>query len=137
MPRPLDNRLFDPKKPVVVRRAFTGSGRHYQPGDDFPWQRLAVDRRRVSLLFESGVLDHPTPETWPEYTPEEEPASGTLDTVPAPVTEVAEKQTFFERDELDDIDSMTELRRIADKVGAPYKVSKIDQRAAIRIARMG
>jgi len=33
---------------------------------------------------------------------------------------------------LEEIDDMKELRRIADKIGAPYKVSKADQRKAIQ-----
>jgi len=33
---------------------------------------------------------------------------------------------------LEEIDDMKELRRIADTLGAPYKVSKADQRKAIR-----
>jgi hypothetical protein len=35
-------------------------------------------------------------------------------------------------DDLDAIDDMKELRLIADAEGAPYKVSKTDQRQAIR-----
>jgi uncharacterized protein YjhX (UPF0386 family) len=40
-------------------------------------------------------------------------------------------------DDLDAIDDMKELRAIADAEGAPYKVSKKDQRQAIRDNRAG
>lgn len=43
-----------------------------------------------------------------------------------------EPVVITESDNLDEIDDMKELRRIADEIGAPYKVSKADQRQAIR-----
>jgi hypothetical protein len=41
------------------------------------------------------------------------------------------------KDDLDQIDSMKDLRQLADEIGAPYKLSKAEQRQAIREARKG
>jgi hypothetical protein len=77
-------------------------------------------------MFDAGKLAHKTEDTperiKEEYTPksiEEE-------------FEDAEILSIASGDDLDAIDDMKELRRIADGIGAPYKVSKKDQREAIR-----
>lgn len=128
MPRPFEDRKFNPGDPVVVRRAFTGSGRHYAPGDAFPWQKLAVQQSRVRRLFDAGYLRH-------ESSCQEAPTGFTTATVGAtpPAPDPVEPGAFS--DDLDEIETMPELRTIADAVGAPYKVSKVDQREAIREAR--
>lgn len=127
MPRPFEDRKFNPADPVVVRRAFTGSGRHYAPGDAFPWKKLAVQQSRVRRLFEAGYLRHESSSlsASPDFTTA---AGGATPSAPDP-----EPRAFS--DDLDEIETMPELRAIADAVGAPYKVSKVDQREAIRDAR--
>lgn len=125
MARRLVERNFDPKLAVVARRSFNASGRHYGPGDTFDWRHLAVDQRRVRQMFDSGFLRH-----FEEEVDVPSPAPVAPKPVIEPVFEpvVADEQG----DELDAIDDMKELRAIADAEGAPYKVSKADQREAIR-----
>jgi hypothetical protein len=122
----LIEREFDPARPVYARKYFTAAGRKYVPGDLFDWSRLAVSQRRALQMFDAGKLAHKTEDTperiKEEYTPksiEEE-------------FEDAEILSIASGDDLDAIDDMKELRRIADGIGAPYKVSKKDQREAIR-----
>jgi hypothetical protein len=129
----LIDRSFQPNEPVVARRFFVAAGRHYTPGDVFDWKRLAVDARRVRLLFEAGKLMHPEGEVVPE--PE-------VVLTPAPAIEqevqdedilavAAETPADTEDDGLDDL-NMKELREIADAEGAPFRVSREAQRDAIR-----
>lgn len=125
MPRPTELEPFNPSKPVLVRRPFIGSGRHYSPGEVFDWKRLSVDQRRVRLLFESGKLMHEAPM-------EVRSPTGPASTPQAPVADAPQLPV---PDDLEAIDDIKELRRIADEIGAPYKVSKADQRQAIREAR--
>ena len=106
----LTERVFNPGEPVYARRAITANGHKFNPGDVFDWRKMAVNQRRVRQLFDDGKLMHARVE---------------------PVT-VVEPVAVAEQDDLDLIDDMKELRRIADEIGAPYKVSKADQRQAIR-----
>lgn len=118
-------RVFNPKRKVVARRPFSAAGHRYTPGMEFPWKQLAVDTRRVTQMFDQGFLRHEQAQEEAERffpkKPEPQPA-------PRPVFE----QDAPVGDDLDAVDSMTELRAIASAEGAPYKVSKADQRAAIR-----
>ena len=129
----LIERVFDPAKPLIVRRFFAGAGRHWNPGDHFPWRQLAVNARRVRLMFEAGKLMHPEASedalievgAVGAITPAPSIAQGMQDedihhVAVAPVT-----------DELDDL-GMKELRAIAEAEGAPTRVSRADQRQAIR-----
>lgn len=140
-------RVFDPNRPLIVRRFFAGAGRHWNPGDEFPWRRLAVDLRRVRLLFEAGKLMHPDeslsktpdlvglqaadqsaytqiPSIAQEIQDEDiHHAAVTAGEQPAPVEQAT--------DELDDL-GMKELRAIAEAEGAPTRVSREAQREAIR-----
>lgn len=125
----LIERKFDPARPTYARKYFTAAGRKFVPGDAFDWKKLAVAQRRVLQMFDAGKLTHKdeefTPERIePEYTPERKP-----------IEEEFEDQTILSvasGDDLDTIDDMKELRTIADGIGAPYKVSKKDQREVIR-----
>jgi hypothetical protein len=105
----------------VVRRPFIGAGRHYSPGDEFNWRQLAISQRKAQLLYDAGKLMHPD-QGAPAST---SPPAKTVATEVGPVQ-------VRKPDELDDINDMTALRDIARAEGAPIKVSKVDQRQAIR-----
>ena len=110
---------FNPSLPVVARKAFSANGRRYAPGDKFDWEHAAVDKRRVGMMFAVGKVMHPE-----AAAPEPEQALSDLD----------ESNEYWEKPDtynLEEIGDMNELRRIADEIGAPYKVSKADQRKAI------
>jgi len=129
----LIERKFDPARPTYARKYFTAAGRKFVPGDAFDWQKMAVAQRRAMQMFDAGKLAHKDDEVAPErikqeYTPERKPeALESLDYYDAPL--------INDEDDLDTIDDLKELRRIADEIGAPYKVSKKDQREAIRAYR--
>ena len=110
---------FNPSLPVVARKEFSANGRRYAPGDKFDWERAAVDKRRVGQMFAAGKLKHSEP------TPQE-----------TALNDLADASQYWDADpehyNLDEIDDMKELRRIADEIGAPYKVSKAEQRKAIQ-----
>lgn len=111
----IPERKFDPSRPVFARKFFIANGRKFTPGAELDWRKLGVAQRRVQQMFEAGKLGHEGVALEPKVDVEQpELFSG----------EVV--------DELDAIDDMKELRRIADEIGAPYKVSKKDQREAIR-----
>ena len=112
---------FQRDTPVFVFRSFIAHGRRWNRGDDFPWQALGIPDHKVAILFRTGRLKHRTGET--------QPAPVSVEPAPQPVMPPPVG------DDLDQIDDMKELRRIADDIGAPYKVSKADQRQAIREAR--
>ena len=121
----LIERKFDPARPVYARKYFIASGRKYVPGDAFDWKAAMVTPRRAQQMFDAGKLTHKDKEPIPEAPKQAEVtvkdnALESLDYYDAP------------SDDLDAIDDMKELRRIADEIGAPYKVSKADQRQAIR-----
>ena len=141
----LIDRSFNPNVPVYVRRFFVASGRHWNPGDLFDWQRLSVAQRRVKQLFDNGKLMHldempasdlaglqaresagaakvaraPAPAGEPEMPPNE----------PETVAASAEKYEIV--DDLTDLD-MKSLRAIAAEEDAPTRVSREAQREAIR-----
>lgn len=104
------DREFKPSLPVYCRRPFIANGRHYKPGDVMDWRKLSIAQRKIVLMFGAGMLEH-------------------RKDAPEPV--IAEPEPTI-TDELDLIDDLKELRAIADAEGAPYKVSKADQRQAIR-----
>ena len=127
----IPERKFDPARPVFARKYFTANGHRYEPGMRFPWASTGVSQRRAMQMFEAGTLTH---------SADDKP---TVDATPEPV-EIAvednplESLDYYdepEADDLDAIDDMKELRAIADEIGAPYKVSKVDQRQAIRDKR--
>lgn len=112
----IPERKFDPARPVYARKYFIAAGRKFAPGDLFDWRAAMVTPRRALQLFDAGKLTH---------------NGVTVDDKIEAVTPPVEQEITVE-DNLDAIEDMKELRRIADEIGAPYKVSKADQRQAIR-----
>lgn len=112
-------KVFNPSLPLVARRAFSANGRRYAPGDKFYWEKAAISRRRVGQMFNVGKVMHP------EGAAEDKA-----------LNDLADANEYWEPTpdtyNLEEIDDMKELRRIADELGAPYKVSKADQREAIQ-----
>jgi hypothetical protein len=137
MPRPLTQEVFDATKPVIARKKFIANGRHYKPGDEFDWRRQAVDQRRVVQMFTMGMLRHKglneelidAPKA-PLKSKSSPPPSSSVSADIPPASGGEDAPT--DSDELDGIDNMIELREIAKAEGAPLKVSKVDQRQAIR-----
>ena len=123
----LIERKFDPARPTYARKYFTAAGRKFVPNDLFDWQKLAVSQRRAMQMFDAGKLTHKDKEPAPKD-------KALQDFVEAGQYWDADEAAS---DELDAIDDLKELRRIADEIGAPYKVSKADQRKAIRDNRKG
>ena len=136
----IPERKFDPSKPVYARKAFTANGNKIAGGQQFDWKKLAVAQRRVLQMFEAGYLYHA--DSKPVNVTVEDKTTVKLAPEPVDVTfkdkieELADMGQEWDAepvgDELDAIDDMKELRAIADAEGAPYKVSKKDQRQAIR-----
>ena len=139
----LIDRSFDPNRPVKVRRFFVAAGRHWQPGRLFPWKNMALAQRRVKLLFDAGKLMHPDIDEVVEDAPIVAPE-------PTIAQEVQDEDTHHDAvsadrepaaapeetgDELDTL-TMPELREIADREGAPTRVSRAAQREAIREHRL-
>jgi hypothetical protein len=128
----IPERKFDPALPVFARKFFIANGHRYEPGMRFPWASTGVSQRRAMQMFEAGKLTHddkmavePAPE------PVEVIVEDKLDEL-AEMGQEWDAEPVSEPDDLDAIDDMKELRAIADSIGAPYKVSKADQRQAIR-----
>jgi len=121
----LIERKFDPAQSVIARKYFTANGRKYAPGALFDWRKDAISQRRVAQMFDAGKLIHND-----KFTPERIKPEVTPERIDNPL----ESLDYYtaETDDLDAIDDMKELRAIADLEGAPYKVSKADQRQAIR-----
>ena len=112
-------REFDASKPTYARRKFVANGRRFAPNDLFDWRKMAVSPRRAKQMFDAGWIKH------------DESVEITVESNKPPA-KALEPVVITESDNLDEIDDMKELRRIADEIGAPYKVSKADQRQAIR-----
>ena len=90
---------------------------------------MGIAQRRVMQMFDAGKLMHEfitTTKNTPEPVVEEVEISVDDN------SKEYEPELINEEYDLDAIDDMKELRAIADKIGAPYKVSKKDQREAIR-----
>lgn len=130
----IPERKFDPARPVVARKYFTANGRKYVPGAQLDWRSASISQRRVMQMFDAGKLKHDD-----EVIVEDKKV---VESAPEPVEFTVEDKLPDQGDhwhyvdepddDLDRIDDMKELRRIADEIGAPYKVSKADQRQAIR-----
>ena len=133
-------RKFDPTRKLFVRKYFISNGHRYAPGMEFDWQRLSIAQRRVVQMFEAGKLTHKDGDAEPQEEPKEKALNDLAD---AGQYWEADDKAFEDQgvlavasvDHLDEIDDMKELRAIADAEGAPYKVSKVDQRQAIREKR--
>jgi len=119
----LVEREFDPARPVYARKYFIAAGRKYVPGDAFDWKAAMVTPRRAQQMFDAGKLTHKDEEVTPEPERKPDPLES-LNYYDAPI--------INDEYDLEAIDDMKKLREIADSIGAPYKVSKADQRQAIR-----
>lgn len=117
----IPERKFDPARPVLARKYFIANGHKFIPGAELDWRKMGIAQRRVMQMFDAGKITH-NDKIMVEVTPE--PVEITVEDNPL------ESLDYY--DELEIIDDMKELRRIADEIGAPYKVSKADQRQAIR-----
>lgn len=53
--------MFNPSRPVRVRRAFEAGGRKYARGDAFDWRALKVSEHRAKAMFGAGYLGHEVP----------------------------------------------------------------------------
>lgn len=121
-------RTLDVTKPLVARRRFVASGRRFNPGEPFPWKDLGVSTRQVGLLFNTGNVVHPTVITAPA-TP-----------APTIAVEMQDADTHHvavttNDDGLDGL-NLKDLRQIAVDEGAPTRVSRDEQREAIRAHRV-
>lgn len=133
----IPERKFDPAQPVFARKYFIANGRKYVPGMAFPWRKDAIAQRRVAQMFDAGKLTH-NDNMMVKVTPE--PVGFTVEDKYSPevINEEYNPEAIpneaweYWSDDLDNIEDMKELRAIADSIGAPYKVSKVDQRQAIR-----
>lgn len=117
----LQQQSFQTETPVYVKRAFTANARKFERGQEFPWKELGITPEKVNQLFRVGKVHHRVVTKPAKVRP------APVTAAPEPVAQVG--------DDLDAIDDMKQLRAIADEIGAPYKVSKADQRQAIREAR--
>ena len=72
---------FTPRGPFVVARPFRWGGRDYVPGEDFETRRLAINQRRLQLLYDAKSID-----VKGDYLPNDEKAETTP--VAAPVNPV-------------------------------------------------
>lgn len=48
---------FTPRGPFIVARPFRWEGRDYKPGEDFEAKRMAVNQRRLQLLYDAKNID--------------------------------------------------------------------------------
>lgn len=133
-------RTLDVTKPLVARRKFVASGRRFAPGQPFPWQDMGLTPRQVGLLFNTGHVIHPVeaaPVVTPEPTIEMEMQDEDAHHV-AVTSAAADEQPAapVEGDGLDGL-NLKELRQIAADEGAPTRVSRDEQREAIREHRRG
>jgi hypothetical protein len=132
----MPERTFNPTRPVIARRFFVAAGRHYNPGDLFEWQRLAVDRRRVRLMFDAGKLEHPESEPSIETEMRDEDIHHVAVTAaPADAIPADEPSSVESPDDGLDGLTMPELREIAAREDAPTRVSRASQVLAIRETR--
>ena len=130
MARLIADRVFNPKQPLLVRRAFSAAGRTFQQGDSFDWTRLAISTRRVSLMFEAGQLYH--------ADDSEAVAEAVVEVVVTQEETPAVEQTPPPADNSDlEVDSLVVLQAIAQREGAALKSTKAAQRQAIIDKRQG
>jgi hypothetical protein len=149
----IPDRSFNPSVPVYVRRFFVASGRHWEVGTLFDWRRLAVNQRRVRQLFDVGKLMHLDDMPAPDYEGLQAREAAAYLKPAAPIAQEARDDDIqhvavtapaaddgnpaSEQEPIDDLDglNMAELRAIADAENAPTRVSRAEQREAIRQTR--
>ncbi len=145
-------RVFDPARPVFVRRFLVAAGRHLNPGEKFLWGQWAVNERRVRQLFDAGKLTHDAPQRADLAGLQARESVASIPLTPAPTIEQegqdddlhhvavttpaadAQSAPTVENDGLDEL-TMAELRQIAAEENAPLRASKSAQRDAIRETR--
>lgn len=110
-------REFSKGKTAYARKKFTANGHEFLPGQEFPWRRMAVTVRKAKAMFDAGLLMHKGGEVVQPMA---------VDTTDAVAVGAVGGY------DLDAIDDMGDLRKIADEIGAPYKRSKDEQREVIR-----
>jgi hypothetical protein len=132
MARLIADKVFNPKQPLLVRRAFSAAGRTFQQGDSFDWTRLAISTRRVSLMFEAGQLYH-ADDAKKVVTETVVTETVVTETV---VTETEQTPPPADNSDLD-VDSLVVLQAIAQREGATLKSTKAAQRQAIIDKRQG
>lgn len=131
-------RTLDVTKPLVARRKFVASGRRFAPGQPFPWKDLGLTLRQVGLLFNTGNVIHPVeaaPVLTPEPTIEMEVQDEDAHHVAVTSATAEQPAAPVEGDGLDGL-NLKELRQIAADEGAPTRVSRDEQREAIRAHRL-
>lgn len=134
MTRRMVDRNFDPKKQLLVRRAFSAAGRTFQAGDDFNWKRLAINMRRVKQMFDAGHLMH----TDEDLVSDDDKETESVDNAQADVQNQTDQQgdggdpLTATPDNSDlDVDSLVVLQAIATREGAALKSTKAAQRQSI------
>lgn len=148
----IPDRSFNPAVPVYVRRFFVAAGRHWEVGALFDWRRLAVDQRRVRQLFDVGKLMHLDDTPAPDYEGLQARESAAYVKPAAPIAQEVQDEDIQhiaatssaddgdaapaepEQEPIDDLDGLDlkALRVIAAAENAPTRVSRADQREAIR-----
>ena len=137
----LINQKFDPSLPVFARKYFIANGHRYEPGMSLPWRNIGVSQRRIVQMFEAGKITHNDniavkgtvkPEAIIEKDKALEALTEASEYWDADDADFEDQDILSNTDDLDAIDDMKELRRIADELGVGYKVSKVDQRQVIR-----
>ena len=53
-----EEEILDLSKTLYCRKAFKGAGRTFLPGQVVDWKKLAMDTRRVRMMFEQRWLTH-------------------------------------------------------------------------------
>lgn len=125
---------FNDTKPLIVRREFSVNGKFYEKGSIFDWKKRAIARRKVQQLYDIRKVIHEDSKTFPQKTTGVQKYVNALD-VKHDMSKIDAVIFPSKQDDLDSVESMPELRKLADEAGAEYKVSKVQQREAIRIAR--
>ena len=126
MARLIVKRVFNPKEPILARRAFSAAGRTFQPGDVFNWSRLSVSPRRVRQMYDAGMLMHSDEPVAEETVVETETVVAT-EIPPAPPADNSDL----------DVESLVVLQAIAKREGAAFKSTKAAQRQSIIEKRQG
>ena len=80
-------RVFDPLRPVFVRREFKMNGRAMKPGDKFDWDKKAISARKARAIFDSGKLTHDAPDGAAPEAPIQEPVAPATETPAAAATQ--------------------------------------------------
>jgi hypothetical protein len=130
MARLIVKRVFNPKEPILARRAFSAAGRTFQPGDVFNWSRLSVSPRRVRQMYDAGMLMHSDEPVAEETAADEPVAEETVVATEIPPAPPADNSDL-------EVDSLVVLQAIAQREGAVLKSTKVAQRQAIIDKRQG